>query len=216
VGHSWPFFDLVVKTPTLQLRIPDDELLEQLAVVIARGIHDPAWMPFDDPPWTDEPSPGREMAWMTRQWAARSAIHPDGWRLRFAVLDSGGVPVGMQDLLATTFLALRTVGTYSWLGRQHQGQGLGKEMRAAVLHFAFDTLGAERAESAAFEDNVASARVSESLGYERNGYEWALRRGRPDRLTRFILRRDTWLRHRRSDISVTGASHCKPLLLGEG
>jgi RimJ/RimL family protein N-acetyltransferase len=180
--------------------------------VIKEGIHDPERMPFDDPPWTDEASPDRELAWITRQWAGRSAIKPDAWRLRFAVLDLNGLALGMQDLLATAFPALRSVSSYSWLGSQHQGRGLGKEMRAAVLHLAFDALGAERAESAAFDDNLASAGVSAALGYEPNGYEWALRRGRPDRLTRFILHRQGWLDRRRGDIQISGADRCTPLL----
>ena len=64
---------------------------------------------------------------------------------------------------------LRTVHTGSWLGRAYQGRGLGKEMRAAVLGFAFDGLGAQVAESSAFLDNAASNGVSKSLGYEENG-----------------------------------------------
>jgi len=45
----------------------------------------------------------------------------------------------------------------------------GTEMRAAVLHLAFDGLGAREAHSASFEDNPASQRVSLANGYQSNG-----------------------------------------------
>ena len=43
-------------------------------------------------------------------------------------------------------------------------------MRAAVLGFAFDGLGAQVAETSAFLDNAASNGVSRALGYEENGF----------------------------------------------
>ena len=64
--------------------------------------------------------------------------------------------IGQQDIDADGFAVRRVVSTGSWLGRDHQGRGAGKEMRAAVLHLAFAELGAERAETAAFADNPAS------------------------------------------------------------
>ena len=78
-------------------------------------------------------------------------------------------PIGIQELRATGFPTLRTVETGSWLGRAFQGQGIGTEMRAAVLALAFDGLGAEVASSGAMDGNAASRRVSEKLGYEPNG-----------------------------------------------
>ena len=56
---------------------------------------------------------------------------------------------------------MRSVATGSWLGLRHQGHGIGKEMRAAVLHFAFAGLGAIEALSGAWDDNKPS------LGVER-------------------------------------------------
>ena len=80
-----------------------------------------------------------------------------------------GQPVGVQDLGAEHFRAVRSVETGSWLGRAHQGQGLGREMREAILHLAFAGLGAEEALSGAFEDNAASLATSRAVGYEENG-----------------------------------------------
>ena len=53
-----------------------------------------------------------------------------------------GEPIGMQDLAAEHFRAVRSVESGSWLGRAHQGRGLGREMREAMLHLAFEGLGA--------------------------------------------------------------------------
>lgn len=212
VGHLWPFFDLVVRTPRVTLKIPGDAELVQLADIVRGGIHDPGWMPFDDPPWTDEESPDRERAWLVRQWAGRASIGVDQWRLRFGVYDHNDEPLGMQDMFATSFPSLRTVGTYSWLGQGYQGVGFGKEMRRAVLHLAFAGLGAARAESSAFEDNLGSVGVSRSLGYVENGVEWGLRRGEPEPLTRFVLDDERWREQSSDEVTIVGLEPCRDLL----
>jgi RimJ/RimL family protein N-acetyltransferase len=105
------------------------------------------------------------------------------WRLYF-VVTVDGVPVGMQDLIAVEFGTFATVTTFSWLAANQRGRGIGREMRAAVLHLAFAGLAAREATSEAFTDNPASNRVSEGLGYEPNGTNWATRRGRAALLQR--------------------------------
>ena len=167
-------------------------------------------MPFDDPPWTDEPSPGRERAWVQRQWQQRATWSPGQWRLRL-VVEHESQPIGMQDLLATSFSSLGVVTTYSWLGQRYQGRGFGKEMREAVLALAFDGLGARQAESTAFEDNLASAGVSRSLGYEENGREWMLRRGQAAAALRFRMTPTGWHGRERSPVALHGLEACRPL-----
>jgi hypothetical protein len=72
-------------------------------------------------------------------------------------------------------------------------------MRAALLLFAFDVLGAEWAESSAAAWNTASLRVSDKLGYEPNGVtRVAPRSGQPEdehrvRLSRRAFRRPAWM-----------------------
>ncbi len=110
--------------------------------------------------------------------------------------------------MARNFGRLRTVETGSWLGRQHQGQGLGKEMRAAILHLAFDGLGAIEALSGAFHDNRASLATSKSLGYVENGDRLMLRRNKPDRIIDLKLDRATWASQRRDDIEIDGLEAC--------
>lgn len=85
-------------------------------------------------------------------------------------------------------------------------------MRQAILHLAFDGLGAAEATSDAFVDNAASNRVSSALGYRENGVDWATRRGEPGVLQRWRLTRENWSPHRRSDIQLHGVADCQAAL----
>ncbi len=111
-------------------------------------------------------------------WGLWARWSPEKWSLQFVVV-ADGVVIGTQEVGATQFATLREVGTGSWLGRAHHGKGYGTEMRAAVLDLAFDGLGAEYATSEAFEDNVASYRVSRKLGYVDDGIERHVVRDKP-------------------------------------
>jgi RimJ/RimL family protein N-acetyltransferase len=205
MGHPyWPLFDLRVRTPRLELRLVDDELAVELIDVVSAGIHDPATMPFTIP-FTDAPSPERERGSLQHWWRARAEWKPDGWDLPLAVIVEG-LAVGIQDVSAQQFATLRTVNTGSWLGRAHQGQGIGKEMRAAALHLAFEGLGAVMAYSGAYEDNAASRGVSRALGYEENGEVIAIRRDKPDRIVNLKLPREKW--QRRDDIVIENLEPC--------
>ena len=207
MGNSyWPLFDLRVRTPRLEIRLPTDEDQIRLIDVIDRGIHDPATTPFLNP-FTDTPPPQRRRDSLRWWWSRRANWSPDDWWFTGAVMVDG-TPVGVQDLWAKNFSTLRTVQSGSWLGLEYQGRGLGKEMRAAVLHLAFAGLGAVEAYSGAFHDNAASLAVSRSLGYVENGEEVVLRRGQPDRIVNVRLERTAWLLHRRDDIEIEGLDGC--------
>ena len=209
----WPLFDLRVRTPTLELRPPTDDDLVPLARLAAAGIHEPGAMPFLTP-WTDLPSPEMERGVLQFTWRQRAELAPESWHLPLMVVCEGTV-VGVQGIESKHFAVRRAVETGSWLGRAHQGQGIGKEMRAAVLHFAFAGLGAEVAFSGAFVDNPASIGVSRALGYEDDGQEVHDRRGRPARQLRFRMERDAWEARRRADITIEGLEPCLPFLVGD-
>jgi RimJ/RimL family protein N-acetyltransferase len=205
----WPLFDLRIRTPRLELRLPTDDDLVALASLASQGVHDPDTMPFTIP-WTDQPSPELERSALQWWWRQRAEWTPQRWSYAAAVFVDGE-PVGIQDLAGADFNNLRSVSTGSWLGRRFQGQGIGKEMRAAVLHLAFEGLGAVEAYSGAWHDNVASRAVSARLGYFDNGERIEARRGQPDRIVHFRLDRETWRRHRRSDIAIEHLDACLPL-----
>jgi RimJ/RimL family protein N-acetyltransferase len=163
-------------------------------------------MPFSIP-WTDTPTPRRHRESLQWWWSARANWRPDDWRFTGAVFVEG-IPVGVQEMMAKRFFELRTVETGSWLGRAHQGHGLGKEARAAVLHLAFNSLGAAEAYSGAFDDNASSLAVSRALGYADNGRHLELQRNRPAVMMDLRLDRATWLANRRDDIEVEGLDAC--------
>jgi predicted RNase H-like nuclease/RimJ/RimL family protein N-acetyltransferase len=205
----WPFFQLRVRTPRVELRPPTDDDLFALVELADRGVHDPATMPFTIP-WTDLPPPHRQRGALQFVWRSRAEWTPDHWRCIF-IVETAGEIVGVQDVEAADFASMREVLTGSWLGMAYQGRGIGKEMRAAVLHFAFAGLGAEFALSGAFHDNVASRRVSESLGYEVVGQQRKLRRGRADWAIEYRMSRATWQANRRDDITIEGLDPCLEL-----
>jgi RimJ/RimL family protein N-acetyltransferase len=202
----WPLFDLTVRTPRLVLRPPTDDDLETLARLAAAGVHDPKVMPFRLP-WTDAPSPELERNALQFHWNIRARWTVDNWHLPFAVWSDGEI-VGQQDLLAHDFLRVRVVESGSWLGLAHQGKGIGKEMRIAVLHLAFIGLAAQRAETGAYEDNTASLGVTVALGYEPNGDAVFAPRGEPQVEKKFKMDRAAFDRIRRDDIEFENLERC--------
>jgi len=210
--EAWPLRGLVLRTPRLELRPDDDEGLLELAGEARRGVHDPAVMPFQVP-WTDAPPEelGRNVVQFF--WSQRAELRPDRWAVHFLVRREGAV-IGTQGLMARDFTITRVVNTGSWLGLRHQGRGIGTEMRAAVLLFAFDLLGAAAARSGAFADNVASHQVSRKLGYLADGTETLPRRGEAAVEQRLLLNREAFERHRpRWTVEVEGFTEdCRTLL----
>lgn len=208
----WPLFALRIRTPRLELRPPTDDDLDELCELITTGVHDPALMPFNTP-WTDAERPELQRSALQFHWRIRASLTAEDWHVPFGVWEAGRL-VGQQDLAATQFSLLRTVNTGSWVGLAHQGGGIGKEMRAAVLHLAFAGLGAVRAETAAFEDNAASLAVTQSLGYRPNGDDVRPQRDCPGRQLRFTLSKPEWERRRRHDIDmdIDALAACAPLL----
>jgi RimJ/RimL family protein N-acetyltransferase len=206
LSSFWPLFALAVRTPRLELRLLREEEFGDLVALIDGGVHDPGTMPFYVP-WTDvEP---RQRAHEAAQWMWRNRADwtPEKWNLTCGVF-VGGQPVGVQDIEAAHFRDVRSVETGSWLGRAHQGQGLGREMREAVLHLAFAGLDAQEALSGAFEDNAASLATSRAVGYEENGEARRHRRRGSYRTIRFRLGREAWEERRRSDIEIHGLDEC--------
>lgn len=171
----WPPSLLRARAGELELRYLDDDLIVQLADLASRGVHEPEAMPFLFP-WTRGTPTEVARSLLVYQWRARAAITARSWSLELAVL-RGGEPVGIQAIEADDFPVARCVTTGSWLGQTHQGQGLGTQMRALMLHLAFEGLGTETATTSAWVDNPASNAVSRRLGYRPNGSSRQVREG---------------------------------------
>lgn len=209
---NYPLLSVRISTPELELHPATDELLDLLAEVVRAGkTHaDPA--PYDDPMSFYEPDPDLRVAkWLPAIWRRRRAVEPDYWRLYFVVMVDGR-PVGEQTLTGMHFSTLGTVATFSWLSADERGRGLGREMRAAILHLAFDGLGAREASSDAFVDNHGSNAISRGLGYVPNGCDWATRQGEAALLNRWRLTKENWEPRRRSDIQLHNIGACHDFL----
>lgn len=210
--HSYPPLAVRVTSPSLELRAATDDLLEQLAPLVGAGEADADPPPYDDPIslYTEDPDE-RVAGWLRGVWRGRGVVGPERWRIYFVVMVDGR-PVGMQDIIGDQFATCRTVTTFSWLARTARGRGIGREMRRAALHLAFDGLGAAEAGSDAFFDNAGSNGISRSLGYEHNGTAWASRRGEAALLERWRLTREVWSRTRDDDITMEGVEPCRKTL----
>jgi RimJ/RimL family protein N-acetyltransferase len=161
--------------------------------------------------WTDGAGrPGFPDDFLAFHHRARAEWRPGRWDLLLGVfLD--GEPVGAQDVRGEQFAERRRFETGSWLGRPFQRRGFGTEMRHAVLELGFAGLGARVAVSGAFEDNAASARVSEKLGYELAGESVHAPRGVPSRELVFELTRERWQARGHPPVELAGVEPCLPL-----
>ncbi len=206
----WPLFNLRIKTPRLELRLPaDDEIAKVADVVRATGVHDET-IPFIVD-WTNSSDPKFAQSIAQYHWSRRASWQPSEWHFEtIAFLD--GEPVGGQSLEASDFAILRQVSTGSWLLKSHQGLGLGKEMRAGVLEFGFTYLDALEAHSESRVGNGGSAGVSKSLGYEHNGFKRAAFGDQIDTEDRWRLTRDRWKAHRPDfKLDVEGFEDCRSM-----
>ncbi len=199
----YPAFALEVRTPRLTLRVPTDEDLVDLAELAERGVHDPDASPFSVQ-WTAIDPPHQQRNTLAFFWQQRPTLITDAWHLTLVAVVDGAI-AGTQSLFTRQWPVLKTFETGSWLGREFQGRGLGTDMRAAVLHLGFEGFGAERAVTAAWDDNPSSLGVTRALGYRPNGTARESRNGEVATMCHFVLDRADWETHRRDDIEIVGA-----------
>lgn len=209
-----PVYRIRLRTGRLELRLPDFDDLVALADQAAAGIHDPGFMPFVVP-WTEAEPLERGRATIQVQMRAIASSTPDDWALPFVTVHEGKV-IGMQEVTARQFNVTKEATTGSWLGLAHHGQGFGTEMRAAVLAFLFEGLGADYALSASFDGNESSAGVSRKLGYRADGIEHKVLGDvrRIDR--RWRLSREDWEAHRTHEVAIEGLDEDTRAMLGLG
>lgn len=209
ITDHWPLFGLRLRTPRLELRVPDLTDLAHLADVAAEGVHDPGYQPFLVP-WTDGSPQQAARGTLQFHWRMLGEWAPDSWSLNLVTVFDGQV-IGTQALDARQFGTLREAGTGSWLGRAHHGKGFGTEMRAAVLDLAFAGLGAQWAVSEAFAANAASYGVSRRLGYADDGVARHVVRGEAVVGRRLRLDRAGWAAARTVDVRIEGLAPCLPM-----
>ena len=203
----WPMFDLRLTTPDLELRHLTEADLGPLAAILPGDVE-------QDPSSTTYPGldPVRARGVVLHQdyWRGRGSWRPEAWALSFGVFRDGEL-LGYQGLEGEDFARLRTVDSSSFLTTAARGQGLGKQMRAAVLTLAFGALGARFAITSAWSDNGASLGVSRAVGYVDNG-RTAQRRGETaGEMIHLRLTREQWSTSGWADrTTVEGIEECMP------
>ncbi len=165
--QAYPPLGLRIRCADLELRLPTDADLPALIEEALAGVHAPDAMPFSIP-WTLQSADELPSRYVEFEATTRRANPTGDFKLEFLVLHRGQ-PVGRQAIIGHDFNRLRSVGSGSWIGLRHQGQGIGTLMRQLVLCLAFDQLGAEIATTEAYIDNGPSNGVSRKLGYRENG-----------------------------------------------
>ena len=186
-----PLYELRLRTPRLELRLGTPEELVEVHELARLGIHPPDEMPFENP-WTDHSGDEDfvEQCVAFHESALRD-WRPDRWSFNPLVFLAGR-PIGSQSMRAQDFPTRHEVDTGSWLGEAFQRQGIGTEMRTALLELAFRVLGAEAALSGSVIGNESSKRVSEKLGYSVVGTSTIAPRGEPVEKYDFKLERNDW------------------------
>lgn len=203
-----PLYRLRLLTPRLELRLGTHEELVELGRLAERGVHPPEEMPFAVA-WTDQIGEPDFLDGFVgyHEGHLRDWSH-ERWELGLLVWE-GGRLVGTQGIFSKEFRERRHVGTGSWLGREYQGRGIGTEMRAAVLEFAFRGLGATEAESGWLEGNAASRRISEKLGYVEVAVHSKSPRGVPVPEHEVRVARDRWVCP--VEVTIENLEPCLPL-----
>jgi RimJ/RimL family protein N-acetyltransferase len=207
LADLWPLYGLTIVTPRLELRLPREGEIAELADLAGRGVHPPGERPFLTP-WTDGAHADRARHVLRAHWHRLASWDVAEWGLGMGVFLAGR-PIGVVTLRARDFAVVRQVTTSSWLGMPYQGQGHGTEARAGLLSLAFDHLGATAALTEVFQDNHASQGVSRKLGYEHDGISVDARDGDPVVSDRLRLTADRWRLGERPAVTVDGLAPCR-------
>ncbi len=156
-------------------------------------------------PFVSDPELARYVSWSahtkieeTREWLRDGAeTFANGTEMRWTI-EHEGAPVGCISLLGIRW-SLRAVRYDKaelgyWIARPHWGKGLMTEAATGATRWAFETLGLHKVTVGCFEENIASKRVIERVGFRYVGrYEddvW--RDGRWHHHLRFELMASEW------------------------
>lgn len=213
-GHEhrdWLCLTCGVSTPRLVLRSVTDELRN--SQVAARGIHDPAALPFSEP-WTavEAQSCCATSQRPLRYLCVAEPKNHEQWPLNLAAHDENEQLTGSCSLESEHVPIRRTAPTRSWIGRQFQGRRLGREMCRAAPHPTF--VGPARCTCAtrAWHDNTASLSLTRSLPYTEERADEEQRRDPTRHHAGVFDGPPRWQTVRRNDIDLTGIEPTLDLL----
>jgi RimJ/RimL family protein N-acetyltransferase len=148
---------VLLSSPTCKVRSfePGD------ATTLARmGNNRAIWLNLRDRfphPYTE-----RDAAWYIDFVLTKNAYHS------FAI-DVDGQAIGGVSLRPGDDIERIGAEIGYWLGEPYWGRGIASDAVRLTTHYAFDELNLERVFAVPFTTNVASCRVLEKVGYEREG-----------------------------------------------
>jgi len=115
--------------------------------------------------YTNIPKPDGIVAEIER----RLALQASGSMLPFAVLEAGGIPVGMTTYMNIDALNRRVEIGSTWTARRAQRTPLNTECKAMLLRHAFEQLDCIAVEFRTHRLNTQSRRAIERLGAQLDG-----------------------------------------------
>lgn len=186
-----PLYNIAIKTPRLELRVPRQNEIEKLAQILTNGIQK-----ADEPHFMEDKLYGKSLEENTKGLQefidkGMNEWDKEDWHLPFAVFYEGK-PIGLVTMFSHNFPITRGFGVSYWIGLSFQGKGLGTEAFQGVLSFGFDGLDAQEAYAGAYSDNIPSLHLMEKLGFVFNGEYWMARQGKAVKDRRMRLPRENW------------------------
>ncbi len=188
--YCWPPFDVRLITQNVSLATTADEDLASLIGLMNEGIHEANQRPFSTT-WNLIALPERNHEFVRRIWSNRAKFKAEDWVLDMTVRVNNKI-VGMQSVYAKDFVVARTFVTSSWLGKNYQRQGFGTLARRAVLYLMFEGLFAIEGHSEVYEDNLASLKVAQKLGYVENGFRTYGRDHKKAKSLQYVITKEIW------------------------
>jgi len=211
--RSWLLSNLRLETPRLTLRLPSEGELDDLAQASFGRVLSEDEQDFMGP-WTQLPDGQFQRSFYQYHMSLRGSWSAQKWDLQFFIFDKeSNEAIGCMGLSAEEFSLSRSVNTGSWILPEYRGRGLGKEARSAVLHLAFNELGAIEARSGASPSNHSSLGVSHSLGYHDDGEGYHLLHGRRDETIRLLCKKENF--QPSCKVEVFGLDSCRDFFGGE-
>jgi RimJ/RimL family protein N-acetyltransferase len=208
IKKIFPLFQLKIKSEQLELRFPNEEELGELAALAFGNILPEEKSHFFATDWSQN-TDDFQLKFVQRYWQVYSEWSVESWKFPGVVFFKNK-PIGVMEIASINdFRKTRSVITGSWLLKEYQGQGFGRQARAIALSFVFNELQGEICRSAAHKDNRPSNGVSSSLGYQLDGTESV---HGVDDMVRYKLTKENWL----DDLSVQveGFEICKQMFFG--
>lgn len=194
LAQVWPIFGLVLESPRLRLRAAS---ARDIVAIGANSYYGGG--PRRGAAFTAAELFARAVARSVADWEV------ENWNIVFAVWRDDEI-VGLQELSAHDFPRVRVVETPAWVVSEHRGEGIGQEMRRAVLHLAFHELHAAAAHADPLIDNQPAIQVNRRLGYTPR-----LDRASPSDRLPMVLTQEAWRRASHLPVHVVRLGPCLPL-----